>query len=155
MAAQMIIALLVLIGVNLALILLLVGVLLLRRHSVKSRRGVFKGKLRVVEGEVEGVSENWTSGYGYWVHDVLVWARGPSLLRTTLIPVDGTDAAGIHCGAGEVSRLGKSPIVAPLLSDDRSRLELASAAEDRDLALGPFALTSSVGSLVRARVPAS
>ena len=149
----MMIAFLVLLGVSVAMIAVLVAALLVRRRSVKGRRGAFKGKLRVVEGEVEGVSEEWKPGYGYWAHDVLVWAGGPSLVRTTVIPVNGTDAAGIHGGTGEVSGLGKSPIVAPLLTNHRGRLQLATAEEDRDLALGPFARTSSVGSLVRARSP--
>jgi hypothetical protein len=142
-------AVLILLGVNLAVILLVVFTLLRRRRSITGRRDAFKGKLRVVEGEVEGVSAKWIPGYGHWVHDVLVWNKAPWLLQTALIPVDGTDASGIR--AGTVSNLGKRPIVAPLLSDRHSRLELATAEEDRDAALGPFAHRSSVGSLVRAR----
>jgi hypothetical protein len=41
--------------------------------------------------------------------------------------------------------------VTPLLSDHRSRLELATSEEDRDLVLGPFAGASAIGALVRAR----
>jgi hypothetical protein len=75
----------------------------------------------------------------------------PFLWRTMVIPVDGTDVSGIHGANGSVSRLGRHPIVTPLLSDHRSRLELATSEEDRDLVLGPFAGASAIGALVRAR----
>jgi hypothetical protein len=142
-------ALLVLLLVDLALILALLGVLIRRRSTVTGRRGAFKGKLRVVEGELEGLSREWTSGYGHWVRDVLVWDVAPLLVRTRLIPVDGTDASGIH--REDLDDLGKRPVVAPLLVGRRQRLELAASEEDLDLALGPFAVASAVGSLVRSR----
>jgi len=144
-------ALLVLLLVDLALIVALLGVLLHRRSTVTGRRGAFKGKLRVAEGELEGLSREWTSGYGHWVRDVLVWDVAPLLVRTRLIPVDGTDASGIHLGPGDLHGLGKRPVVAPLLVGRQQRLELAASEEDRDLALGPFAVASAVGSLVRSR----
>jgi hypothetical protein len=147
----MIIALLVLLGVDLAVVAVLWAGLILRRRSVKTRRGVFKGKLRVTEGELDGFSEKWKAGYGHWVRNVLVWDMAPFFFRSRLVPVDGTDVSGIHCASGSIKRLGKHPIVAPLLSDHHSRLELATSDEDRDLALGPFARTLAIGSLVQAR----
>lgn len=143
--------LLVLLIVDLAVILALLGVLIRRRRTVTGRRGSFKGKLRVAEGELEGLSHEWTTGYGHWVRDVLVWDVAPLLVQTRLIPVDGTDASGIQLGKEDVHGLGKRPVVAPLLVGHRQRLELAASEEDRDLALGPFALASAVGSLVRSR----
>lgn len=145
-------ALLVLLLVDLALILAVLGVLIRRRRTVIGRRGSFKGKLRVAEGEIEGLSGEWTTGYGHWVRDVLVWDVAPLLVQTRLIPVDGTDASGIQVGKADVNGLGKRPLVAPLLvGRHRHRLELAASEEDRDLALGPFAVASAVGSLVRSR----
>ena len=98
-----------------------------------------------------GLSPSWSTGYGHWVRDVLVWDMVPYLWRTRVIPVDGTDVSGIHGANGSVSHLGRRPIVTPLLSDRRSRLELATSEEDRDLVLGPFAGAASIGALVRAR----
>jgi hypothetical protein len=121
---------------------------LLRRRSVKSRPGAFKGRVRVIEGSHDGLSREWRAGYGHWARDVLVWSSSPFLLRSRLIPIDGTDASGIHVN-GPVG--GTRSIVAPLITARRSRLELAAAEEDRDLALGPFAGPCDVGSLVRAR----
>ena len=142
---------LVLLGVDLAVVAVLVAAVILRRRSVTGRRGGFKGKLRVAEGELDGLSGSWSAGYGHWVRNVLVWEMAPFFFRSRLIPVDGTDVSGIRCANGSLTRLGKHPIVAPLLSDQHSRLELATSDEDRDLALGPFARKLAVGSLVQAR----
>ena len=134
----------------LALALAVATVALLRRRSVKSRPGAFKGRVRVIEGAHEGLSREWRAGYGYWARDVLVWNSSPFLLRTRLIPIDGTDASGIHAN-GPLGGAGGRSIVAPLITARRSRLELAAAEQDRDVALGPFAGPCEVGSLVRAR----
>ena len=137
--------------VDLAAVIVLTAVYMRRRRCVTGRRGAFKGKLRVVEGELPGLSTSWKTGYGHWVRDVLVWDARPFLWRTKVIPVDGTDVSGIHGANGSVSRLGRRPIVTPLISDHHSRLELATSEEDRDLVLGPFAGASAIGALVRAR----
>jgi hypothetical protein len=147
----MIIAVLVLLGVDLWLVAAIGIAAFLRRRSVKGRRGAFKARIRVAEGELEGFSGKWKRGYGHWIRDVLVWNDAPFLFRTKLIPVDGTDASGIHGAQGTVKGLGKHPVVAPLVAGQRSRLELATSDEDRELGLGPFARTSAVGSLVLAR----
>jgi hypothetical protein len=151
-ALGMTVALVILLLVDLAALIVLTAAYMRRRGCVTGRRGAFKGKLRVVEGEVPGLSSNWSTGYGHWVRDVLVWDMAPFLWRTRVIPVDGTDVSGIHGANGSVSRLGRHPIVTPLLSDHRSRLELATSREDRDLVLGPFAGASAIGALVRARL---
>lgn len=148
---KMTIALVILLLVDLAAVIALTAVYLRRRRSVTGRRGAFKGKLRVVEGEVAGLTSSWSTGYGHWVRDVLVWDVAPFLWRTRVIAVDGTDVSGIHGANGSVSQLGRRPIVTPLLSDHRSRLELATSEEDRDLVLGPFAGAAPIGALVRAR----
>jgi hypothetical protein len=144
-------ALVILLLVDLAVVVVLTAAYIRRRRCVTGRRGAFKGKLRVVEGEIPGLSSNWSAGYAHWVRDVLVWDTAPFLWRTKAIPVDGTDVSGIHGANGSVSRLGRRPIVTPLLSDHRSRLELATSEEDRDVVLGPFAGACAIGALVRAR----
>ena len=148
-------ALIILLLADLAAVIVLTTAYIRRRRCVTGRRGAFKGKLRVVEGEVPGLTSRWRTGYGHWVRDVLVWDVAPFLWRTKAIPVDGMDVSGIHGANGSVSRLGRRPIVTPLLSDHRSRLELATSEEDRDLVLGPFAGASAIGALVRARFAVS
>jgi len=141
----------ILLLVDLAAVVALTAVYMRRRQCVTGRRGAFKGKLRVVDGEVPGLSTRWKTGYCHWVRDVLVWDTAPFLWRTKVIPVDGTDVSGIHGANGSISRLGRRPIVTPLISEHHSRLELATSEEDQDLVLGPFAGSSAIGALVRAR----
>jgi len=141
----------ILLLVDLAAVVALTAVYMRRRQCVTGRRGAFKGKLRVVDGEVPGLSTRWKTGYGHWVRDVLVWDTAPFLWRTKVIPVDGTDVSGIHGANGSISRLGRRPIVTPLISEHHSRLELVTSEEDQDLVLGPFAGSSAIGALVRAR----
>ena len=141
----------ILLLVDLAAVVALTAAYMRRRQCVTGRRGAFKGKLRVVDGEVPGLSASWKTGYGHWVRDVLVWDTAPFLWRTKVIPVDGTDVSGIHGANGSISRLGRRPIVTPLISEHHSRLELVTSEEDQDLVLGPFAGSSAIGALVRAR----
>jgi hypothetical protein len=143
--------LVILLLVDLAAVVALTAAYMRRRQCVTGRRGAFKCKLRVVDGEVHGLSARWKTGYGHWVRDVLVWDTAPFLWRTKVIPVDGTDVSGIHGANGSISRLGRHPIVTPLISEHHSRLELVTSEEDQDLVLGPFAGSSAIGALVRAR----
>jgi hypothetical protein len=145
-------AFVILLLVDLAAVIVLAVAYIRRRRCVTGRRGAFKGKLRVVEGEQPGLTASWKTGYGHWVRDVLVWDTAPFLWRTKAIPVDGTDVSGIRGANGSVVRLGRHPIVTPLLADHHSRLELATSEEDRDLVLGPFAGACAIGALVRARL---
>src|SRR5271154_487354 len=50
----MLIALLAVLGVDLAILAVVVAVLLSRRARVRHQRGAFKGMIRVAEGEVPG-----------------------------------------------------------------------------------------------------
>jgi hypothetical protein len=68
----MLIALLAVLGVNLIVIVVLLGAMLGRRRSVSHRPGAFKGAIRTVDGAVPGVGPKWKRGYGRWVRDVLV-----------------------------------------------------------------------------------
>jgi hypothetical protein len=71
----MVIALLAVLGVDLIVIVVLLGLVLTRRRWVSHQPGAFKGAIRVVEGEVPGLGHKWKRGYGRWVRDVLVWTR--------------------------------------------------------------------------------
>ena len=84
----MVIALLAVLGVDLIVLVVLLGVILTRRRWVSHQPGAFKGAVRVVEGEVSGLGGKWKRGYGRWVRDVLVWTKAPSLFRKELVAVD-------------------------------------------------------------------
>jgi hypothetical protein len=85
----MLIALLAVLGVDLGVLLVLLGFLLLRKRWVAHQPGAFHGAIRLVEGELEHLSPKWRRGYGRWVRDVFVWTKAPFLFRNELLPVDG------------------------------------------------------------------
>jgi hypothetical protein len=67
----MLIALLAVLGVDLIVIVVFLGVVLSRRRWVR-QPDTFKGAIRVVDGEVSGLGPKWQRGSGRWVRDVLV-----------------------------------------------------------------------------------
>ena len=85
----MVIALLAVLGVDLVVIVVVLGVLLSRRRWVSHQPDAFKGAIRVVDGEVSGLGAKWQRGYGRWVRDVRVWTKAPALFRNELVAVDG------------------------------------------------------------------
>lgn len=84
----MVIAFLVLLGVNLVVVVVLLGFVLGRKRWVRRQPGAFPGAIRVTDGAIEGIRSTWMSGYGRWVLDVLVWTNSPFLFRNELIAID-------------------------------------------------------------------
>lgn len=134
----MVIALLAVLGVDLIVIVVLLGAVLTRRRWVSHQPGAFKGAIRVVGGEVSGLGGKWKRGYGRWVRDVLVWAEAPFLFRNELLAVDGLAGAVRVAEEGEVKRLGSQLVIVPLVGDGGARVEIAAAEDDRGQALGPM-----------------
>ena len=139
----MVIALLAVLGVDLIVIVVLLGTVLTRRRWVSHQPGAFKGAIRVVEGEVSGLGGRWKRGYGRWVRDVLVWAEAPFLFRNQLLAVDGLAGAVRAAEVGEVKRLGSQLVIVPLVGDGGARVEIAAAKDDRGQALGPMVADST------------
>ena len=134
----MLIALLALLGVNLIVIVVLLGIMLTRRRWVSHQPDAFKGAIRVVDGEVSGLGPKWKRGYGRWVRDVLVWTKAPLLLRNELVAVDGLAGEARAAEPGELKRVGSDPMILPLAADGGTRVEVAAAGDDRGRALGPL-----------------
>jgi hypothetical protein len=149
----MVIALLAVLGVDLIVIVVLLGAVLARRRWVSHQPGAFKGAIRVVEGEVSGLGSRWKRGYGRWVRDVLVWTKAPSLFRNELVAVDGLAGTVRAAEPGEVKRLGSDPAIVPLLADGAGRVEVAVAADDRGRALGPLVTPAPPASEARREPP--
>lgn len=136
-ALAMVIALLVVLGVDLIVVVAVLAVVVARRRWIKRRPGDFQGAIRVADGDVDGLGARWKRGHGRWVRDVLVWSKAPFMFRNELVPIDrvvGERAAE----PGEVRRLGKSPMVVEL-SSNGATIQLAAKDEDRALAIGPLA----------------
>src|SRR4051812_48857722 len=105
----MLIALLALLGVDLVVLVVIVGVVFSRRRWVKHRPDVFRSAIRVSSGQIDGVSAKWRPGYARWVRDVLVWTKGPFLFRNEFVAVDGV--AGLRSArTGEIKRVGDQPV---------------------------------------------
>ena len=135
----MVIALLAVLGVNLAVLGVIVIAALGRRKWVRRHSGSFGGVARAVSGDPHGFGSHPRRGYGRWVHDVMVWTPAPLFLRNALAPIDGV---GAHATEKHIRRLGSDPIVV-LFESGSTRFEIATRSEDRDRALGPFAVKSS------------
>lgn len=132
----MLIALLIALGVNLAVVIALASLVIGRRRWLKRQPGTFTGAIRVSVGDVEGLSSHWKRGTGRWVRDVLVWSQAPFMYQNDLIPIDGS--AGRRVAAdGEIKRIGHSPTVVQLASGD-ANIEVATPAQTVSLATGPF-----------------
>jgi hypothetical protein len=84
----MLIALLAVLGVDLVVIVAFLAAALHRRRWIGRQAGAFKGAIRVVHGEVPGLTAKWRRGYGRWIRDILVWYKPPLLFRSEHVPAD-------------------------------------------------------------------
>ena len=130
----MLIALLIVLGVDLVVVIAIAALVIGRKRWLKRQPGVFAGAIRVSSAEVDGLGPKWKRGSGRWVSDVLVWSKAPLLLRSVLIPVEGVSGER-QARAGEVKRLGDAPLVAEFKVTGAA-IELAASAEDRERLLG-------------------
>jgi hypothetical protein len=129
----MLIALLIALGVDLAVVVVFAVFLFGRRRWLKrqprrTRRGDpgVGRRGRWPEPEME-------AGSGRWVRDVLVWSKAPFMFRNELIPVDRLcGEQPVHAG---VKRLGDKPVVIEFASG-AARIEVAAKAGHRDLVTG-------------------
>ena len=132
----MLIALLVVLGVDLIVVVAFAAFVLGRRRWLKRQPGAFAGAIRVSGGDVDGLSPKWKRGSGRWVRDVLVWTRAPLLVRNELVPVDGL--CGEHPGhADGLKRLGGKPVVIEFATGG-AKIEVAGRAEHHALVTGPM-----------------
>ena len=130
----MLIALLVVLGVDLVVVLALALLLVGHNRWLKKQPGAFAGAIRVSSGRVDGLRSTWTRGSGRWMRDVLVWNGAPLKLRSHVIGIDEIDRTR-DAEDGELTRLGKRPVVAQLVADN-AVIVLAAGGEDRDRLIG-------------------
>jgi hypothetical protein len=135
----MLVALLVMLGVNLAVIVALAATVVGRKRWVKRQPGAFRGAIRVSSGDVDDLRPKWSRGYGRWVRDVFVWTKAPLLFRNEILAVDGlVDQRA--AGPDEIKRLGDQPTVIRLDVADAT-VEVAASNENVQLMLGPYRRT--------------
>jgi hypothetical protein len=132
----MLIALLALLGVDLAALLALAAFVLTRKRWVRRQPGAFRGAIRVADGEIDGLHAKWRRGYGRWVRDVLVWTKGPFLFRNELVAADDLQEHRPALSA-EVKRLGDHPVVIRVRAGSAA-IEVAAHGHDAELLVGPY-----------------
>ena len=132
----MLIALLAVLGVDLATLIVLVVIVQTRKAWVKRQPGAFQGAIRVASGDIDGLPPKWRRGYGRWVREVLVWTKAPFLFRNDLAPVDNL-AEQRTARPDEVKRLGDDPAIV-VLKVGTATVEVASHGEDSQHLVGPF-----------------
>jgi hypothetical protein len=130
------IALLAVLGVDLAVLVVFATFVLGRKRWVTRQPGAFRGAIRVDSGEIDGLRSNWGRGYGRWVRDILVWTKAPFLFRNELMPADGL-AQQRPARADEVKRLGDHPVVIQLRVGTATA-EVAANGAATELLLGPY-----------------
>jgi hypothetical protein len=132
----MLIALLAVLGVNLIVLVAFAAFVFARKRWVKRQPGAFRGAIRVVSGEIDGLRPEWGRGYGHWVRDVLVWTKGPFLFRNELVAADDLLE---HRPAlpGEVKHLGDDPAVIRVRAGSAA-IEVAAHGHDAELLVGPY-----------------
>jgi hypothetical protein len=144
----MLIALLAVLGVDLIVIVVFVGLLLSRRHWVSHQAGAFKGAIRVVDGKVHGLKPKWKRGFGRWVGDVLVWTKAPLFLGNELLLAQRRSGEIRPAKPAEVKRLGKHPAVVPVVLEGSSQIEVAVPEDQVVMACGPFAKAPNTASRI-------
>ena len=132
----MLIALLAVLGVDLVVVVAFVLLMLGRRRWVKRQPGAFRGAIRVVDGEIDGLDRKWHRGYGRWVRDILVWTKAPFHLRNELVPTDGV-VEQRPARAGELKRLGDRPTVIRFDAGDAA-VEVAASTDGDASPAGPY-----------------
>ncbi len=131
-------------GVPLWLVLGMLGVMLWQRHQFKQEPDVFEAKIRLASGASEDFKEKWPriSGYGRWVHDVLLVHAGLGLRTNTPVPVAALEGPLDASAADAARRLGDNPVVYRLTLDDGATFLMAVPAEAGAIAVGPFVKTA-------------
>lgn len=100
----------------------------------------FRCKIRLTRGWVPGFDTTWSKRVirAEWVRDVLLVFRGRAFVRTEGLPVARAEGAVRHLRGGELSRLGRDPVVLDLILDDGARIQIAAPASAQALVCGPY-----------------
>lgn len=134
----MLIALLIAVGIDLVVIVALVVGIVVRKRWVNNQPGEFFGAIRIVSGDVGGLSTKWSRGSGRWVRDVLVWTKGPLLLRNEIFPVDNAGGP-IALLSDPPKRIGPEPRSLQFVTG-AGVFEIATSRDHVRKAVGPFTL---------------
>jgi len=139
------VALLIVLGIDLIVIVAFVTVVVGRRRWLKKQPGAFPSAIRVSRGDLDGIPGKWKRGTARYVRDVLVWSKAPFMFRTELIAIDRF-VGERDAEEAEIKRLGDRPVVIQLEAGDNT-IEIAASSANRTLLAGPFTTVVATSSL--------
>ena len=119
-----------------------------QRHRFSMAGGTFRCRVRAVAGSPVGWRARSSSGRAraVWIHDVLMVQSGWLFPRVVALPVRLPEDSIREAEPGEVTGLGRAPMVIELRLDDGPLMTVAAADRDRTLLAGPF-LAAAVATL--------
>jgi hypothetical protein len=136
----MVVALLTLLGVPIWLTLGWLAGALWHRHDIKNLPGLFKAKVKLVEGTYRFLDENYSriAAQGIWAHDVLIMEKGLFLARNLHFAIDDGIQPPQLADNEQVKGLGDNPVTMQFLLDNGAIIEVAAPSEMSKAVNGPF-----------------
>jgi hypothetical protein len=135
----MLIAVLYMLGIGAAgVLVVLVGLMCLKRFKTIANPTVFKSRVRITDGQVAGLKSTWKKCYGAWVKTVLTTRKGLPLNIADVLPASSLDQLRVAAQSDELQGLGDAPIIASFTLTTGAKIDVAMPAEDRLVGLQPW-----------------
>jgi hypothetical protein len=138
--ADMVWAVLALLGVPLWLCAAGILALVFRNRALRKRHGDIP--VRVLRPG----HTRWTRGHAVWISDVFAWRGSPAAWNEALVPAVGVrERPARDSELKKLHRLGDEPALVVLSTADGEAITVAAAARARAALLGPFAADHTTG----------
>lgn len=135
----MLVGILYVLGVGAAgILVVLIGLMVLKRIKTLRHPAVFKTRVRVTDGQFPGMKTTWKKCYGAWVTTVFTTRKGLPLPITDVLPMATLDGVRVAGAADRVQGLGESPTIASFTMVTGATIEIAIAKPDRPVGLKPW-----------------
>jgi hypothetical protein len=132
----MLIGILYVLGVGAAgILLLLIGLMVLKRVKTIRHPAVFKARVRITDGQFPGLKGTWKKCYGAWVTTVFTTRKGLPLTITDVLPVASLDEVRDAEPADPVQGLGETPIIASFSVVTGATIDIATTSLERPVGL--------------------
>jgi hypothetical protein len=140
----MLIGILLVLGVSATgILILLIGLMVLKRIKTIRHPAVFKARVRITDGEFPGLKGTWKKCYGAWVTTILTTRKGLPLSITDVLPLVSLEGVREAEPADGVPGLGEKPIIASFSMVTGARIEVAMASRERSVGLRPWNVPES------------
>jgi len=135
----MLITILYVLGVSAGgILILLLGLMVLKRIVTIRNPAVFKARVRITDGQFPGLKGAWKKCYGAWVTTVFTTRKGLPLFIADVLPLASLDLVREAEAADEVKGLGETPIIASFSLVTGGKVEIAMASLEQPVGLKPW-----------------